>query len=316
MSKIVVTELMWPRGLEELRSCGSVVYDPEMWTKPEELVAEVTSADALIVRNATRVDASLLEAGRKLRVVGRLGVGLDNIDLAAARRRRLPVVYARNANATSVAEYVMAALLEGSRKLYEASASVRRGDWNRKQFTGAELYGKTLGLIGLGETARRVAKRARAFEMGVLGYDPYVAPYDYPVMEGGIEMVELADLLRRADFVSLHVPLTSETRHMISRDSFKMMRHDAWIINASRGGVLDEMALAAALNEGLIAGAVLDVLEEEPPPPDNPLLKQDRVILTPHVAGLTEESQERISLLIAREVIRVLKGGHSLCLAT
>jgi D-3-phosphoglycerate dehydrogenase len=311
--RVLVTELIWPEGLQELEACGEVEYDPDLWQKPEELRAKAGAADALVVRNQIRVDATLLESSGSLRAVGRLGVGLDNIDLEAARTRGVPVVYARNANAVSVAEYVIGAVLLASRNLSAASEDVKSGGWDRKRFGGSELYGKTLGLVGVGQISRRVARRAAALGMRVIGHDPYVSPYDYPAAELGIELVYLEAVLERADFVSLHVPLTPDTRHLFSIENFRKMRPHAWVINTSRGGTVNEADLARALDQGLIGGAVLDVLESEPPQADNPLLAHDRVVLTPHVAGLTEEAQVNTSVLVAREVTKVLRGQQSLC---
>lgn len=311
--KVLVTEGIWPEGMEELESFATVEYDPELGKDREALLQKVRSADALIIRNQTQVDAALLEAGSSLKAVGRLGVGLDNVDLAAARERNVPVVYARNANAVSVAEYVMAAVLHVSRDLAGANADVKAGGWNRKGFGGVEVYGKTLGLVGVGEISHRVARRAISFGMRVLGHDPFVAPYDYPLVETGVEPTNLDDLLAGSDFVSPHVPLNEGTRNLFSREAFEKMKPTAWLINTSRGGVVDEAELARALDEGSPGGAVLDVLVEEPPRPDNPLLARENVILTPHVAGLTEEAQARTSTLVAREIVKVLRGERSLC---
>ena len=313
--RVVVCELVWPEGLEELRRLGEVVYDPGLWQRPRDLCALARGAEALIVRNQTRVDGRLLDFADGLRVIGRIGVGLDNIDLEAAGRRGVKVVYARNANATSVAEYVMAALLRACRELDAATSSVRSGGWDRARFTGAELCGKTLGLVGLGEISRRVARRAGAFGMRLLGHDPFVGPYDFPVAELGVEPVGLGELLERSDFVSLHLPLTPKTRHLLSRDELSGIKRGAWLINTSRGGIVDENALLEVLEENRLAGAVLDVLEEEPPASESPLLSHERVLVTPHVAGLTGESQVRSSVLVAREVGKVLRGEGSLCLA-
>jgi D-3-phosphoglycerate dehydrogenase/(S)-sulfolactate dehydrogenase len=313
--KVLITELIWPEGLEELEAFGSVEYDPQLWRDSEALREKIRSADAVIVRNQTRVDATLLEHGASLKAIGRLGVGLDNIDLEAARDRAIPVVLARNANAVSVAEYVMAAVLQCSRNLFAADADVRAGNWDRRRFTGSEVYGKTLGLVGMGEIGQRVARRATAFGMRVLGYDPYVAPYDYPIVETGVELVDLDTLLGSSDFVSLHVPLNPSTWHLFSWATFEKMKPGAWLINAARGGVVDEADLARALEGGLLGGAVLDVLEEEPVSKTSPLLRQDRVVFTPHVAGLTEEAQVNTSVLVVKEVIKVLQGQPSLCVS-
>jgi D-3-phosphoglycerate dehydrogenase len=313
--KVLITELIWPEGLEELEAFGSVEYDPQLWRDSEALREKIRSADAVIVRNQTRVDATLLEHGASLKAIGRLGVGLDNIDLEAARDRAIPVVLARNANAVSVAEYVMAAILQCSRNLFAADEDVRAGNWDRRRFTGSEVYGKTLGLVGMGEIGQRVARRATAFSMRVLGYDPYVVPYDYPIVETGVELVDLDALLESSDFVSLHVPLNPSTWHLFSWATFEKMKPGAWLINAARGGVVDEADLARALESGLLGGAVLDVLEEEPVSNTSPLLSQDRVVFTPHVAGLTEEAQVNTSVLVVKEVIKVLQGQPSLCVS-
>ena len=311
--RVVVTELIWPEGLAELEASADVEYDPDLWRDPEALRKKVETADALIVRNQTTVDAALLHSGESLGAVGRLGVGLDNIDLYAARARSVPVVFARNANAVAVAEYVVAAMLDQSRNLRDANDDVRAGNWDRRRFTGTEIHGKTLGLVGVGEIAQRVARRADAFGMRVVGYDPYVAPYDYPVIETGVELMGLDDLLKVSDFVSLHVPLNPGTRGLFSLPTLRKMKQDAWLINTSRGGVIDEVDLCRALDEGLIGGAVLDVLEREPVPADSPLLEQENVVLTPHIAGLTEEAQVNTSVMVAREVLKVLRGEPSLC---
>lgn len=311
--RVLVTELIWPQGIETLEASAEVEYDPDLWKDSEALREKLCSADAAIVRNQTAVDAAFLAAGEGLRAVGRLGVGLDNIDLVAAGERGVPVVAARNVNAVSVAEYVMAAVLQVNRNLAGAGADVRAGGWDRRGFTGAEVYGKTLGLVGMGEISRRVARRAAAFGMRVVGHDPFVAPYDYLVVEIGVELVNLDDLLARSDFVSLHVPLNDGTRGLISGEALGKMKPSAWLVNTARGGVVDEVELVRALENGSIGGAVLDVLEDEPPPPDSPLRRQERLVLTPHIAGLTEEAQESTSVLVVEEVLKVLRGEPSLC---
>jgi D-3-phosphoglycerate dehydrogenase len=312
--KIVITELIWPIGIERLENMGwTVVYDPGLWKDSQGLAEQIQDADALIVRNQTQVTDELLEQGKGIKVVGRLGVGLDNIDLSAASVRNVVVVFGKNANATSVAEYVIGAIFTSIRSLTEASVDVKQGNWNRKRFTGGEISGKVLGLIGVGEISHRVAVRARALGMRVIGYDPFVSSYDFPVAESGVELVELEKLYSESDFISLHVPLTVQTRNMIDRDAMKRMKSSAYIINSSRGGIINEDELVYALENKVIAGAVLDVLEQEPPAADHPLMGLDNCIITPHIAGLTEESQVRTSELVANEVIHELEGRKSLC---
>lgn len=311
--KILVSELIWPSGLAKLKETGQVEYDPQLWQDRRGLLQKVRDVDALIIRNQTQVDHTLLEAAHRLRVVGRLGVGLDNIDLSLTKAKKIKVVYGRNANAISVAEYVLACLLEASRFLSKAHQDVRQGHWNRKRFTGRELYGKQLGLIGLGEIAHRVAKRAQAFGLSIVGYDPFVTSHDFQVAETGISLVSLRELLSSSDFISIHVPLNEKTRGMITHRELKRMKRHAYLINTSRGSIVDERDLLEAVQSGGIAGAFLDVLAEEPISPDNPLLKVENIRITPHIAGLTEESQERVSLLVAEEVSKVLRGQPSLC---
>ncbi|GAB3055712.1 hydroxyacid dehydrogenase [Virgibacillus ainsalahensis] len=313
--KVLVTELMWEDGIEALRRNGYTVdYDMELSRKRDELLQLVPSYDALIVRNETNVDPELLDAAKKARVIGRLGVGLDNINLDAAKKRNIPVISARNANATSVAEYVMASMLDAYRQLSDADADVRRGNWDRKFFTGYELNGKTLGLLGLGEISHRVAKRANVFGMKTIGYDPFVAPFDHILQETGVKPVDnLENLLSESDFLSIHVPLTKATKHMINKNNFPLMKRHAYVINSARGGIIHEQDLIKAVKAGEVAGAYLDVLESEPVQKDSPLTQVESIRLSPHIAGLTDESQSRTAMLIAQEVMRVMNGGKSLC---
>lgn len=310
---IVVTEMLAPPGPELLEASGRPVkLDPTLWRDPARLHLLLGEAEALIVRNQTRVTAELLEAAPRLRVVGRLGAGLDNIDLEAARARGITVTSARNANAIAVAEYVLAAMLHIARNLAAADASVRAGKWDRVQFGGTELWGRTLGLVGVGEIGRRVAKRAQSFGMTVIGYDPLVGPYDFAPAEQEITLVPLDELLARADVVSLHVPLLPATRHLINAERLSQMRPHAVLINTSRGGIVDEVALLDALTGGHLYRAVLDVSEFEPLPAESPLRSCEAVILTPHVAGLTAEAQERTSRLVISDVLRVLSGERAI----
>ena len=310
---IVVTEMLAPPGPELLEASGRPVkLDPTLWRDPARLHLLLGEAEALIVRNQTRVTAELLDAAPRLRVVGRLGAGLDNIDLEAARARGITVTSARNANAIAVAEYVLAAMLHIARNLAAADASVHAGKWDRVQFGGTELWGRTLGLVGVGEIGRRVAKRAQSFGMTVIGYDPLVGPYDFAPAEQEITLVPLDELLARADVVSLHVPLLPATRHLINAERLSQMRPHAVLINTSRGGIVDEVALLDALTGGRLYRAVLDVSEFEPLPAESPLRSCEAVILTPHVAGLTAEAQERTSRLVISDVLRVLSGERAI----
>lgn len=313
--KILVTELMWEDGIKDLKDKGyEIDYDMELSRKREELIRLLPNYDAVIVRNETQVDTEFLEAAKKTQVIGRLGVGLDNIDLTGASERNIPVVSARNANATSVAEYVIAAMLDASRPLTAANKDVREGNWNRKRFTGIELNNRVLGLIGMGEISHRVARRAKAFGMEVIGYDPFVASFDHVVQETGIRQVDtVEDVLKASDFVSVHVPLIDSTKHLLNRQAFRVMKKEAYVINSARGGIIHEDDIVEAIKEKEIAGAYLDVLEKEPIEKDSPLASAEGIVLTPHIAGLTLEAQSRTAMLISEEVDRVLKGGKSLC---
>lgn len=313
--RILITEVIWEEGIQALERAGiSVDYDQELGRNRAELLSVISNYDGLIVRNETKVDSEMLEKGDKLKVVGRLGVGLDNIDLHIARKKDIKVVAAKHANATSVAEYVLAAMMHAYRKISDATIDIRKGNWSRKQFTGLELSGKTLGLLGLGEIAHRVANRAKIFGMNITGYDPFITPYDHILTETGVKRVDsLEELIMDADFISIHVPLTDETKNIFNRETFTRMKSNSYIINTARGGIINELDLCDAVRTNEIAGAYLDVLETEPIQANSPLFDIDTIQLTPHVAGLTHESQTRTSLLVAQEVVNVLKGKTSLC---
>lgn len=310
--KVVISELIWPPALEPLRAVVQVVYGEDLWRRPDELYAQLADADALIVRNQTQVRDELLAAGPGLKVVGRLGVGLDNIDLAAARARGAQVVFARSANAVAVAEYVFAAMFAAARRLAEATADTRAGGWDRQRFTGGELYGKTLGIVGLGDIGGRLARRAQAFGMQTIAADPQVNASSLVVAEFGVRLVTLDELLAAADFVSLHIPLVPATRQLINAERLAMMKPGAWLINTARGGVVDEAALAAALRAGRPGGAALDVRASEPPGANDPLAELPNVILTPHVAGITAEANRRTATMVVDDVLRVLRGERPL----
>ncbi|MFB5265576.1 hydroxyacid dehydrogenase [Paenibacillus enshidis] len=312
--KIVIVEHITDSGLRILQDSGhEVQYDPELWADRERLEEAAASAQALIVRNQARVDASLLAEMEKRTVIGRLGVGLDNIDLDEAKRRGIAVIRAKNANASSVAEYVLAAIFTFTRPLLAASDDVKAGNWDRKRFGGHEVAGKTLGLIGVGEIGHRTAVRAKALGMKVVGSDPQLSAYDFAAAESGIRLAAMEEVLQNSDFISLHVPLLPETKGLIHQAAIEQMQPHAVLINTSRGGVVDEQALYEALLHKRIAGAMLDVLSAEPPDPNHPLLSLKNCIITPHVAGLTEEANHRTSTLVASELLKELQGVRSLC---
>ena len=303
--KVVVSEFMDQPAVAKLRTRFGVTYAPQLVDDRAALLSQLHSADALIVRNRTRVDAELLAAAPRLRVVGRLGVGLDNIDLPACAARDIQVIPASGANARAVAEYVVATAMLLLRGAYLSSAEVAAGAWPRARLSeGREIAGKTLGLVGFGDIGRCTARLAAALGMRVLAHDPMVDPHSPIWTQTGAARRELDALLAEADVVSLHVPLSPQTHHLIDAGKLALMRSDAVLVNTARGGVIDEYALAAALRGGQLGGAALDVFEHEPLAAGSPLadLRNLNLILTPHVAGVTRESNARVSATIAEKV--------------
>lgn len=311
-ARVVISEFMDEAAVAMLAARFDTRYDPDLVDRPAELRASLPAVEALIVRNRTRVTAELIAGAPRLRVVGRLGVGLDNIDLDACRASGIEVIPATGANTAAVAEYVVCTAMLLLRGAYLSSAAVAEGRWPRAALSnGRESGGKTLGVVGFGGIGRATARLARALGMRAIGHDPLL-PDDAPEWnEAGVQPRALEALLSEADAVSLHVPLTSDTRNLIDARRLRLMKRTAVLINTARGGVLDEAALCAALRAGDIAGAALDVFSEEPLPPGTPLAGLPNVILTPHIAGVTRESNERVSELIARRVAECLAGDET-----
>lgn len=311
--QVVISEFMDEAAIAADLSGFEILYDPGLVDRPEALRAALAGADALIVRNRTQVRGDLLAAAPGLRAVGRLGVGLDNIDLEACQARGIAVYPATGANDTAVAEYVITAAMLLLRGAYGASRAVAEGAWPRNALMGREVAGKRLGLVGFGAIARETARRAAALGMSLSAHDPYLAPGDaaWRPDYGPVESLPLDALLAGSDVVSLHVPLTPETRGLIGADRIARMRPGAILINAARGGIVDEAALAQALRAGRLGGAALDVFEREPLDAAAGAVFRDvpNLILTPHIAGVTQESNTRVSALIARAVRRHLTEG-------
>ena len=308
MADIVISEFIDEAAITTLSRRFETHYDPALVDRPGDLLESVATAKALIVRNRTSVDGALLAAAPDLQCVGRLGVGLDNIDLAECRARAIAVYSAAGANNVSVAEYVVTAMLVLLRRAFLASADVAAGAWPRQDMIGREAAGKVLGLIGFGATARETALRAAALRMDIIAFDPHLKDDD-PAWTHA-RRVEFDELLGQADAVSLHVPLTEATRHLMNGAALARMKPDALLINAARGGVVDEPALAEALRAGRLGGAALDVFETEPLPADSGAVFAGlaNIILTPHIAGLTVESNVRVSAVTAANVLRHLEG--------
>lgn len=305
--KILVTEEVPGESLEALAGAFNIERRPDLWRHPPALRRAAGKAHALVIRNQTRIDAALLAAAPHLQVVGRVGVGLDNVDVDACERAGVVVAYTPEENALSVAELVFALLLGLARRIVESDRTTKAGNWDRQGAMGVELYGRTLGLIGLGKIGTRVAIRARAFGMKVIAFDPYLLPHSLPVTESGASLVGLDELIARADVISLHVPLTPSTRGLIDAPRMAAMKPGAIVINTARGGLVDEEALADALISGHLGGAALDVRAEEPPAPGR-LERCPNVILTPHAAAMTVEAQARVLASVAADVRRVLEG--------
>lgn len=307
MADIVISEFMDEAAIDTLSDRFEVHYDPGLVDRPGDLSELMAEAKALIVRNRTQVTGALLEAAPDLQCVGRLGVGLDNIDLAECEARGVAVYPAAGANNISVAEYVVTAILVLLRRAWFASADVAAGAWPRQELIGREAAGKVLGLVGFGAIARETALRAAALRMDIIAFDPFLKDDD-PAWTHA-RRVEFDALLAEADALSLHVPLTDQTHHLVNGAALARMKSDAILINAARGGVVDEPALADALRDGRLAGAALDVFESEPLPAGAGAVFAglSNIILTPHIAGVTEESNVRASAMTAANVLSHLE---------
>ncbi|MGC8666752.1 MAG: phosphoglycerate dehydrogenase [Chthonomonadales bacterium] len=304
MPRVLVSDPIAEAGINRLRRVAEV--DVKTGLKPEELEAIIGEYDALAVRSETKVTARIIQAANRLKIIGRAGVGVDNIDVRAATERGILVVNSPEGNTIAAAELTIAMILALARRIPQADASVRAGRWERKKFLGAELYGKTLGVIGLGKIGGEVARRARAFEMSVIAYDPYAN--EHKASEIGATLVSLEEIYAQSDFITLHVPLNDETRGMIGAEQLAKMKPGVRIINCARGGLIDENALADAIRSGRVAGAALDVFAKEPIAPDNPLLTLPQNVLTPHLGASTAEAQENVAIDIAEQIADVLAG--------
>jgi (S)-sulfolactate dehydrogenase len=310
--RVVICEFMDEAAVASLRRRFVTTYDAELSARRDRLLDALADADALIVRNKTRVDGELVAAARRLRVIGRLGVGLDNIDLDACAARGIEVIPATGANALAVAEYVMSAAMALLRGAQASTSAVAAGEWPRASLSnGRELAGKTLGIVGFGSIGRETARLGRALGMSLIGFDAHIPAASAMWAERETAPRGLDDLLRDADVVSLHVPLTPATRNLIDASRLDSMKSDAILINTARGGIIDENALAAALEAGRIGGAALDVFETEPLPAGSPLARCRNLILTPHIAGVTRESNARVSALIAQRVAAALAAAET-----
>ncbi len=302
--RILIADPVAPEGIELLRMAGDV--DVKTGQSADSLVASIENYEALVVRSETKVTRAIIEAGTRLQVIGRAGVGVDNIDLVAATERGVIVVNAPQGNTIAAAEHTIALLMALARHIPQADASMRAGKWDRKTYVGTEVRGKTLGVIGLGPIGSEVARRGLGLDMRVLAHDPYVS--EERVRSLGAEPADFEGLISTADFISVHVPMTAATRGMIGADQFERMKPGVRLLNVARGGIIDEAALAAAVQSGKVAGAAIDVYTAEPIDAENPLLGDPRIITTPHLGASTAEAQERVAVDVAEQIVDVLSG--------
>lgn len=304
MPRVLVSDPIAPEGIAILKQVADV--DVKTGLPKEELANIIGEYDALAVRSETKVTAEILEKATKLKIIGRAGVGVDNIDVPKATERGVLVVNSPEGNTMAAAELTVAMLLALARNIPQADATMRQGEWKRSKFMGSEIYGKTLGVIGLGKIGREVAKRLQSFEMKVIGYDPYLKPEQAEAL--GIRLVDLPTLYKESDYITVHVPKTKETAGMIAAEQIATMKPTVRLINVARGGIIDEAALAEAAKSGRIAGAAIDVFSVEPAAADNPLLNIPNIVTTPHLGASTEEAQVNVAIDIAEQIADVLGG--------
>jgi D-3-phosphoglycerate dehydrogenase len=303
--KVLISDNISTKGIEILKKAGLDV-DVKTGMKPDELMAVIGDYHGLVVRSATKVTSKIIDAASNLKVIGRAGSGLDNVDVTAATKKGIVVMNAPGGNTITTAEHSFALMCSMARQIPQATASMKEGKWEKKRFMGVELFNKTLGVIGIGNIGSQVARRAQAFAMNVIAYDPFLS--GDKAKEMGVEKVDLYELFRRSDFITIHTPITSETRNMINKETLRIMKNGVRIINCARGGIINEKDLYDALLEGKVAGAALDVFEKEPPE-NNPLLSLDSVVSTPHLGAATKEAQENVAITIAEQIADYLVQG-------
>jgi D-3-phosphoglycerate dehydrogenase len=301
--KVLVSDPIAEQGIEILKN--KVDVDIKTGLPPAELIKIIGDYEALIVRSETQVTKDVINAGKKLKIIGRAGVGVDNIDVNAATERGIIVVNAPEGNTISAAEHTIAMMMAMSRNIPQANASLKSKKWDRKKFMGVEVRDKSLGVIGLGRIGSEVAKRAQGMEMKILAYDPFISAER--AKDLGVELTTVEDIVRRADYITVHTPLTKETKDLISTKEFAIMKKGARVINCARGGIINEEALAKAVKDGIVSSAAIDVFTKEPPF-DNPLLELDHVIVTPHLGASTEEAQINVAVTVAEQTVNALKG--------
>ncbi|RMF13644.1 MAG: phosphoglycerate dehydrogenase [Candidatus Dadabacteria bacterium] len=305
--KVLISDPLGQEGLDILDATPGVEAIVETGLKGEDLRKKLNEVDAVIIRSGTTLSADVLEGNTRLKAIGRAGIGVDNIDLDAATRLGIVVMNTPSGNAITTAEHAISLMMSAARHIPQACAKLRAGIWDRKM-VGTELYGKTLGIIGLGNIGSLVVERAQGLGMNVVGFDPFVTEDRAQAL--GVELASVEEVIERADVLTLHVPLTDKTRHLIGAEQLRRMKPTAILVNAARGGIVDEAALADALEAGEIAAAALDVFEQEPPDPENPLLKSERCIFTPHLGASTREAQTKVAVDVVKQVCDFLLKGE------
>ncbi len=300
MAKVLVSDNLAPQGLEVLRQASGIELIDKPGLSVGELLEIIPEIEGLVIRSGTKVTSDVIDAADKLRVVGRAGIGVDNVDVQAATARGIAVLNTPEGNSVTTAEHAIALLVALARHIPQATASMKAGKWEKKKFQGMELFNRTLGVIGLGNIGRIVANRAQGLGMKVIAYDPPISPEAAAKLD--VELVSLKELFSRADAITVHVPKTHETTGILNRKAFELTKPGVLLINAARGGIIDELDLVEALDAGKVGGAAIDVFVEEPPPADHPLLKHERVICTPHLGASTEQAQVNVSVAVAEQV--------------
>ncbi|GIP58160.1 phosphoglycerate dehydrogenase [Paenibacillus sp. FSL W8-0186] len=304
MFKVLVSDPISDLGIQQLMDASDVVVEKKTGLSEDELIQIIPDYDALLVRSQTKVTEKIMEAGTNLKVIGRAGVGVDNINLDAATKRGIIVINAPDGNTITTCEHAFAMMMALARHIPQAYAKTIQGTWDRK-FLGVELRNKKLGVLGMGRIGSEVAKRAKAFGMDILGYDPFMT--EERAEKLGVKLATVDEIVRNADFITVHTPLTPETKHMISRPQFDVMKKGMRIINCARGGVVDEQALVEAIDQGIVAGAAFDVFEQEPPAADHPFLNNPKIIVTPHLGASTVEAQENVAIDVSEQVLHILR---------
>ncbi len=304
--RVLIADQLSDDGIKLLRQESGLAVDIKTGLSSKELAQIIEPYEGLVVRSSTKVTAEVIERAVHLKVIGRAGVGLDNVDADAATKRGIIVMNVPAGNTISTAEHTCSMILALARRIPQAQASLKAGLWERSKFVGVELFGKTLGIVGMGKIGTEVAKRAQVFGMRVIAYDPFLSTERAQQLD--VQMMELEPLYREADIITVHTPLTEETRHLISTPQFALMKPGVRLINCARGGIIDEQALHAAITSGQVAGAAIDVFEQEPPAKDHPLVALDQVVCTPHLGASTQEAQLNVAIDVAKQVADALLG--------